>query len=911
MQAGDFHHVRSWFTKKGWEPFDFQLQAWRAQNEGRSGLIHSATGTGKTLAACCGLLDRAKQRLVDGQTEDQPHRLRLLWITPLRALAGDTCKSLQEACEGVGLRWRVELRTGDTAWAAKKRQREKPPEVLVTTPESVCVLLSYPDSSQLLRGVELIVADEWHELMGSKRGVQTELALARVRTLSPKVVTWGVSATMGNTRQAMEVLLGAHDSDRGVLVTGLKGKQYDVRTMIPQQMERFPWAGHLGLRQLQGVLNAIDNARSTLVFCNTRGQAELWYQSMLKARPEWIAGLEQEGAVSTEVNENSGGGENSGGEADRESPAIKPPTATIPLALHHGSLDRALRQRIEELLKAGLIRAVVCTSSLDLGVDFPPVDQVIQIGSPKGVARLLQRAGRAGHAPGQVSRIVCVPTNALELIEFASARDAIEQGRIESREPLELSLDVLCQHMLTLACGEGFSESELIREVRSTHAFRELTDQQWQWALTFAFGGGPALGAYDRFARLSRDEHGRVIAVSDTVRRFHRPAIGTIVSEQAIAVKYQNGGMLGTVEEGFIGSLTPGSVFVFAGRRLELISLREMVATVRPAKKRTARVVSWPGGRMALSTELAQSVQNRLGEADRGELRGEELHAVANLLSLQRSWSTLPCPSRLVIELVTTVEGWHAFLYPLQGRLVHEGLANLLAHRLAQAEPRTIAMAVNDYGFELVSTTPLPTDPQSWQSLLQTTGLEEDLTACINAGGLARRQFREIARIAGLISTGFPSRAGRRSGPSARHLQASSEFFFDVFQQFDPTNLLLDQARREVLSKQLQFTRLRLALERMQACQLTLTNPGRLTPMSFGLWADRLREQLTSERWHDRVERMLANLERDAISNAPPVPETPDPASSGMIDIGGSVLRTDGSVPVIRRRKSFRRRPRL
>ncbi len=909
MQAGDFHHVRSWFTKKGWGPFDFQLQAWRAQAAGRSGLIHSDTGTGKTLAACLGVLDRAKQRLVDGQSEDESHRLRVLWITPLRALAVDTGKSLQEACAGVGLDWRVELRTGDTAWAAKKRQREKPPEVLVTTPESVCVLLSYPDSSALLRGVELIVVDEWHELMGSKRGVQTELALARVRTLSPKVVTWGVSATMGNTKQAMEVLLGAKDAEQGVLITGIKGKRYDVRTMIPKQMERFPWAGHLGLRQLDGVLEAIDAARSTLVFCNTRGQAELWYQTMLKARPEWIAGIDVE--VSEDDGDGGGGAESEGGEENARTKREEVRSAPIPLALHHGSLDRALRLRIEELLKAGRVRAVVCTSSLDLGVDFPPVDQVIQIGSPKGVARLLQRAGRAGHAPGQVSRIVCVPTNALEIIEFASARDAIEQGRIESREPMTLSLDVLCQHMLTLACGEGFSEGELIREVRSTHAFAELTDQQWSWALSFAFGGGPALGAYDRFARLGRNEHGRVIAVSDTVRRFHRPAIGTIVSEQAIAVKYQNGGMLGTVEEGFIGSLTPGSVFVFAGRRLELISLREMVATVRPARRRTARVVTWPGGRMALSTELAQSVQSRLGEAERGELRGEELRAVANLLALQRSWSTLPCPSRLVIELVTTVEGWHAFVYPLQGRLVHEGLANLLAHRLAQAEPRTIAMAVNDYGFELVSTTPLPTDAESWRALLRTDGLEEALTACINAGGLAKRQFREIARIAGLISTGFPSRSGRRSGPSSRHLQASSELFFDVFQQFDPSNLLLDQARREVLGKQLQFTRLRAALKVMQDSELRLTNPGRLTPMSFGLWADRLREQLTSERWHDRVERMLANLERDATSNAPPVPETPVPASSEIIDVGGSVLRSDGSAPVIRRRRGVRRRPRL
>jgi len=381
-----------WFADQGRTPFGFQRRAWTAYLEGRSGLIHSPTGSGKTLAAWLGpLLDAAT-----GQTPG----LKVLWITPLRALARDTTEGLAAAVAGMGVGWRVEMRTGDTGQTARSRQRARPPDALVTTPESLSVMLSHPDAGTLLSGVRGIVVDEWHELLGSKRGVQLQLCLARLRRLAPGLRTWGLSATLGNLREAMEVLLGP--GHEGELVRGEVPRDIRIRALVPPEVERFPWAGHLGTRLLPRVVEAIDGAGTTLFFTNTRSQAELWHEALVAARPDW---------------------------RDR-------------VALHHGSVDRTRREAVERGIAEGTLKCVVCTSSLDLGVDFSPVDQVIQVGSPKGVARLMQRAGRSGHRPGVPSEVLCVPTHAFELVEIAAARRAWEAGRIEARTPPVLCLDV-------------------------------------------------------------------------------------------------------------------------------------------------------------------------------------------------------------------------------------------------------------------------------------------------------------------------------------------------------------------------------------------------------------------------------------------------------------------------------------
>lgn len=818
------------FAQRGWVPAPFQERVWHAYACGRSGLLNAPTGAGKTLAVWMGLLNEAAG---DAAVARGPG-LKALWITPLRALASDTRASLQAAADAMGLDWTVELRTGDTAAAIKKRQRERMPDALVTTPESLSLLLSYAGCDRMFAGTRLCVVDEWHELLGTKRGVQVELALARLRALVPALRTWGVSATLANLPGAMAALLGpgGANAPAGELVRAEDTKRIEVQTLLPKDIERFPWAGHLGLRLLPAVLEKIDSAGTTLLFTNTRGQAEIWFQALARARPEWI-----EPIVNTDTGEQM-------------------PTGR--LAIHHGSLDRDLRGVVEGELKAGRVRVVVCTSSLDLGVDFPPVDQVIQIGSPKGVARLLQRAGRSGHQPGRVSSIVCVPTHALELIEFDAARGAMMDRDVEGREPLTMCLDVLCQHLLTVACGEGFVESELRDEVRGTHAFAAMSDEQWGWCMDFAARGGAALRTYDRFQRLVQVD-GRWRVAGEPLAKVHRLGIGTIDSASAMIVRSMSGASLGTIEESFVAKMKPGDVFVYAGRRLELVRVREMSAYTRPARKRSGSVVSWQGSRMPLSNELARRVRRTLAVARSGRLESPELRCAEGVLAVQMRWSRLPVSDELLIEHCRTREGWHAFVYPLEGRLVHEGLAALCAARLARAEPRTFSLAYNDYGFELLSTTAFWPDPERWRELLSTEGLTEDLIACVNAGALARRQFREVARVAGLLVPSFP---GAQRG--SRQTQASSELFFDVFSEFDPRNLLLDQARCEVMDRQLELARLRGCLERLAAGSVRVIETPRLTPFAFPLWTDRLRESLTSEQWADRVQRMVASLEQCA-----------------------------------------------
>ncbi|MBB6431655.1 ligase-associated DNA damage response DEXH box helicase [Algisphaera agarilytica] len=818
--------VESWFRDAVGEPFAFQRDAWASQLAGESGLLHAPTGMGKTYSAWLPSL----MRWCDGHPEQstwqdkQTEPIRVLWITPLRALATDTEENLKKPIGALGLPWTVERRTGDVSATVKARQKKRLPSALVTTPESLSVLLSYADARQKFRGLQTVIVDEWHELMSTKRGTQTELGLARLRTWNPELSVWGLSATLGNLPEAMDTLLGPGLAPTGQLIHGPDHKQIEITTLLPDDMDRFPWAGHLGITLLPQVLAVLENAGSTLLFTNTRSQAEIWFNEIIAKRPDWIGEV----------------------------------------ALHHGSIDRKSRQAVEDLLRQGGLRCCVCTSSLDLGVDFSPVEQVIQVASPKGVARLLQRAGRSGHQPGKVSRVIGVPTNALEIIDFAAARDAAAARRIESRRPLDRPLDVLAQHLVTCAMGGGFTSGDMLAEVRSSHAYRNLTDQEWEWCLDFVRRGGETLKVYPQYARVVEDDDGRFGVASNKIARNHRLGIGTITSDAAIAVKFANGKKLGTVEEGFVGFLKPGDKFVFAGHLLQLVRVRAMVATVKKAKGKKAQVPRWQGGRTPLSTQLADAVRARLDDIrQRGSSADDlppEMRAVAPLLELQTQWSVVPGSGKLLIETTTSRDGHHTFLYPLQGRLVHEGLGTLLAHRLTREAPRAVTVTVNDYGIELLS----PEDPElteaDWRRLLHRDDLLEHLLEALNTSQLARRAFRDIARVAGLIQTGYPGQQ-----VTNRHLQASSELFFDVFTDFDPDNLLLDQARREVLEQQLEVTRLTAALKELEQMRLEPRQTERLTPMAFPLWAERLREQhLTSQSWQDQVGKMVMRLEAAA-----------------------------------------------
>ncbi|MHC8325260.1 ligase-associated DNA damage response DEXH box helicase [Pseudomonas sp. LB1P83] len=819
-------YAKQWFSARDWKPFAFQKQVWTAVKRGESGLLHASTGAGKTYAVWFAALNRFATSITPVETprkrKSLAQPLTVLWITPMRALVADTARALEAPLHDLQIPWSVGLRTGDTSSSERARQSRRLPTTLITTPESLTLMLARADAQTALSTLRMVVVDEWHELLGNKRGVQLQLALARLRRWNPDLIVWGVSATLGNQTHAEQVLI---PQGGGISVQGRTSKELRVDTLLPSAIERFPWAGHIGLKMLPQVVAEIDSSPSSLVFTNTRAQSEIWYQALLEARPDW-AGL---------------------------------------IALHHSSLSRDTRDWVERALKEGQLKAVVCTSSLDLGVDFLPVERVMQIGSAKGVARLMQRAGRSGHAPGRVSRVTLVPTHSLELIEAAAAQDAVAQRRIEPRESPYKPLDVLVQHLVSMALGGGFVPDELYEEVRGAWAYRDLTPADWTWALAFVRNGGLSLTAYPDYRRVEPDEQGVWRVPDARLARRHRMSIGTIVSDASIQLKFWSKGgggkQLGSVEEGFIARLKPGDGFLFAGRLLEFVRVENMTAYVKRSTAKKAAVPRWNGGRMPLSNELAQAVIARFSAAEQGEFIGPEMQALRPLLEVQQRWSGLPTSNTLLAEALKSREGWHLFLYPFAGRQVHLGLASLLAWRVSQQQAVTFSIAVNDYGLELLSATDVGWSQVFNPGLLSPEHLLEDVLASLNAGELALRRFREIARIAGLVFAGYPG-----APKSTRQVQASSGLFFEVFKQYDAGNLLLAQAGEEVLREELDIHRLEQTLARINQLKLEMHQIKRPTPLGFPLLVERMRESMSSEKLADRIRRMVTDLEKTAAT---------------------------------------------
>lgn len=797
--------LQDWFSGRCWKPFSFQEEVWAHYVSGKSGLLHAPTGFGKTLSVWLGPLGETLK------SEKTPRHCEILWITPLRALANDTLQALREPLHDLGIDWPVEARTGDTSSHRKAKLREKFPYALVTTPESLSLLLTYEDTREKLSHLKCVIVDEWHELLGTKRGIQTELCLTRLRHWLPELRVWGLSATLGNLKQAARPLLGNDDQ---IIVAANQDKKIEIETLIPNEIESFPWSGHLGTKSIKQVIQQVSKASTTLLFTNTRSQAEIWFQEIQEAGPEW---KEQ-------------------------------------VAIHHGSLGREERKLVESGLKDGSLRCVVCTSSLDLGVDFSPVDQVIQVGSPKGIARLTQRAGRAGHAPGETSRIICVPTNALELVEFSAARDAWHRKEIETRFLLRKPLDVLTQHLTSVVLGEPAHPDDLKKEILGSPSYESLTDKEWDWAVSFLTNGG-ALSAYPQYQK-GEIINGLLTITNKRTAQLHRMNIGTITSDTAVTIKFSSGRTLGTVEEGFASKLKPGKQFVFAGRRLELIRFHKLTATVRaPTRPAKGEVAIWGGSKMPLSTELSHAVARSL----HGPVDSPELKAVAPILGIQKSWSALPSDDELVVEFTQTREGGHLFVYAFAGRLVNEGLGALAAFRLSRDSGESINVTQNDYGFCLGSSQGLSLDEESLRKALSTENLLDDLLTCMNTAEMARRQFRDIARVAGLL---IPDLPGKRK--PTRDLQVSANLLFEVFTRYDPDNLLLEQSRREILEHQLEFERLEKTLASIQQRPFRLIETKRLTPMAFPLWAERLSAFLPAGDAATRLERMLTDLQTSA-----------------------------------------------
>lgn len=808
-----YETILAWLNSKGLQPFAFQQETWQMHLEGLSGIVNAPTGFGKTYSVFLAVVIDWINNNPDYKTKSGSG-LQLLWITPLRALAKDIARAMEEALNELEIPWKVAIRNGDTPVSEREKQKRNMPEVLVITPESLHLLFASKNHADYFKTLTCIAVDEWHELLGSKRGVQVELALAHFKWLRKSSAQdsvlriWGISATIGNLDEAMHVLLGQDDS--GVIIRAEQKKQVAIHTILPETVERFPWAGHLGLKMIEHVIPVIRNSRSTLLFTNVRSQAEMWYQALLEAAPD-LAGA---------------------------------------IALHHSSIDMEMRLWVEEHLHKGVLQVVVCTASLDLGVDFRPVDTVIQIGSPKGIARFIQRAGRSGHEPGAVSNVYFVPTHSLEIVEAAALKQAYEKEDVESRQPVVLAFDVLIQYMVTIATGDGFISEELLEEVRTTSCYADISNDEWDYLLAFVTTGGATLHGYDEYHKVVNID-GIYKVTGRRVAMRHRMHIGTIVGDAIMQVKLMSGGFVGTIEEYFISSLQPGDAFVLAGRRLELVQVKDMTAYVRRSKAQNARVPAWGGGRVPLSSNLGHVLRTTFQQASIDPGSNELLQFLQPLFETQRERSAIPAENELLVEFIDTKDGHHMFVYPFEGRLVHHALASLLAYRIMQIRPITFSIAMNDYGFELLSDQLIPVSEENIRQIFSPDNWYADLQRSVNAAEMSRRKFRDIAVISGLIFQGFPGEHKKQ-----RHLQNSTGLLYDVLVNAEPAHLLLQQAHREVLTYEVEANRLHHSLERISRSKFLITRPKELTPFCFPIKVDSLRDELTSEKLQDRIKRM-------------------------------------------------------
>lgn len=831
-----FESANNWFQEQNWKPHAFQKQTWTAFLQGKHGLLNAPTGSGKTYALWFPIVLNYIKSNPDYKSKHKKG-LKAVWITPLRALSQEIKQSAERIVTDLELPMTVGIRTGDTSNKERARQRNSLPDLLITTPESLQLLLASKDYGNKFKNCSAIVIDEWHELLGTKRGIQMELALSRLKTVCNELRIWGISATIGNLEQAREVLLGPTSSEmeNSVLVKANIKKKIRVSSIIPKQMETFPWRGHLGLHLLDDVIPIIKKSKTTLLFTNTRSQCEIWFQKILERYPEFAGEM----------------------------------------AMHHGSVNKETRIWVENAIRNESLKAVVCTSSLDLGVDFAPVETVIQIGGPKGVARFLQRAGRSGHQPGKTSVIHFLPTHAIELIEASALQVAVKENAVEDRLPFLNSYDVLIQYLTTLAVSDGFYPKEIFPEIKQTFCYQGITEDEWQWLLNFLVMGSQSLKSYDEYKKVEVEADGKFKVNNKGIAMRHRFQIGTIVGDANLSVHYQKGGYIGSIEEYFVSKLNPGDVFVFAGRNLEFIRIRGMKVQVRNSTKRTNKVPAWMGGRLSFSAQMSELLRLELYKAPppnplpkgegglpipqspprRGSKPSVELMALKHIFDKQREESLVPKPNEFLIETFKTRDGYHHIFYPFEGRAVHEAMSSLLSYRISLLSPITCSLAFNDYGFEMLSDKPLDIQAVLDNNLFTTEYMLSDLQKSLNSNEMSRRKFRDIAVISGMVFTGYPEK-----GVKMKHLQSSSQLLFDVFRDYEPDNLLFQQAFTETFEHQLEEGRLRLALERIATQEIVWKQCQNATPFSFPLITDRLREKLSNEKLADRIKRMTKIL---------------------------------------------------
>ena len=803
-QTQGYTIIQNWMEEKGHEPFTFQSQTWERYHNKYSGMVVAPTGFGKTFSVFLAVV-------IDYLNHPKNYKkgLKLIWVSPLRSLAKDLAKAMNEAASEIGLDWEIAVRNGDTPTNIRRQQERLMPDVLLTTPETLHLLFSQKKNKRWFENVRCIAVDEWHELLGSKRGVLTELAVARIKNLSSDVRIWGITATIGNLEEAKNVLI-PYDV-KTTMIRAKEKKKIKIVSLLPDEVEELSWAGHLGKQMSSKIIPIIYENTTTLIFTNTRNQSELWYQIILEEEPDLIGQI----------------------------------------AIHHGSIDKVQRNWIEEAISKGLLKAVICTSSLDLGVDFKPVDCVIQIGSAKGIARFMQRAGRSGHSPFETSKMYAVPTHSLQLIEVAAVKEAIKQQEIEARIPFVLTYDILVQFLVTLAVGDGFKADETYHLVKEIHAFHYLTREEFDWCIHFITQGGNTLNSYEEFHKVVLDDDGIYRVKSRRIAMMHRMNIGVIVGEVMLFVKFFSGGYIGMVEEYFISKLKKDDAFVLGGKVLEIQQIKDMTVLVKRSKKKKAITPSWNGGRLPLTSYLTHFLRLKLSDAISATGKEKELQFLHPLLKRQQENSHIPKHDEFLVEMIATKEGYHLFAYPFEGRLVHEIMATLIAYRISKIQKRTFTIAQNDYGFELLSDQEIPLHEENITQIFSKENLIQDVTASINASEMASRKFRDIAVVAGLV---IQSQPGNKK--TNKSLQSSSGLIFRVLNDYEPENLLLKQAYNEVFDYELEKVRLQAAFLRISKSKIILKKAKNFTPLSFPLKVDSLRGTMSNEELSKRIERI-------------------------------------------------------
>ena len=762
--------VEQWFAGRGWRPRRHQLEMLDAANDGASALLVAATGAGKTLAGFLPTIVDLIENPVEG--------LHTLYISPLKALAVDVQRNLLTPVEEMGLDIRVETRTGDTPSDRKARQRVRPPQILLTTPESLSLLLSYPDSFMLFDKLKTVVVDEIHVFAREKRGDLLSLALSRLQALSPGLRRVGLSATVAEPDAYRSWLAPDADMDMVRLVKGEPGAEPDLSIVIPEN--KIPWSGHSGFHAVREVMDLIERHRTTLVFCNTRGLAELIFQKL------WT------------VNDQS-----------------------LPIGIHHGSLAVEARRRIEAAMAEGKVRALVATASLDLGIDWGDIDLVIQMGAPKGSSRLLQRIGRANHRLDEPSKGMIVPGNRFEYLEARAALDAIGDGELDPDIFRPGTLDVLAQHVLAVACAGPFEVHELLAEIRSAAPYAGLNDETFREILNFVATGGYALKAYDRFRRVVEEAPGRWRLAKPTIAAQHRMNAGVIVEQPLMDVRFRGGRRLGTVEEGFASTLSPGDHFFFAGLSLEVESIKDTDIIVHASKK-SARIVTYGGQRMSMSTHLANRVRQMLADRNDWHRFPDD---VREWLEVQDRRSVIPEPHQLLVETFEHEGRHYLCAFSFEGWNAHQSLGMLLTKRMEKAGFKPLGFVANDYGIACYGLEPVK-DPRP---LFSPEILEREFVEWIERSHLLKSAFREVAVIGGLVERQHPGK--RKTG---RQVSFSTDLIYDVLRKYEPDHLLLRAAWDDARTRMTELGRLVRLMDRAASTMIHV-EADRITPMAVPL----------------------------------------------------------------------------